>query len=671
MAGSPSLKPGELSAVKLPPGSQASVPDVYRLVAELPINTIITTNYDHLIERAFASVGKRVEVALTAWDIQKPSTHSAEALLVKLFGDVSTPDLLAPMNSPEREESWRTLLVRCTQLFDHDTELFLGFGNRDRQQLADLLGVLDSHHTRKTRILLTTERQKRSSSLNINKTIQLSQDGLKALLRELAHTTALRADRSSVLQSSILTRIRQYLRVLATDLRYSWTIDETKRVVTHEVPFRFETLDLENIRKSLPGATQDPVMAVSSSSSAITTFTDLLSRRRHIFVVGQPGSGKTTFLRALTRSLAQPFDPVMFPLYFVAQDFYRHDITSIKSLLDRLELKTGLAGLGSAAASLLDTQECVFIIDGLDELESNTATAIMRVVREFCATRPNLRYVASCRVHLLSKLVAPDLDAIIRLAPLDHRQIASFLDAWFEQKTDALQLLDVIACNDRVSELARRPLFLGMLAYSWAARRSTPISVAGLYESAVRTLLGRWDMERGVFRSNQHDPILKLEILTRLAVHVLRYQRHVLSTKEVLRVIRSFAEVRSMHPHDALTLAEEIESQSGLFARTGKEEWRFIHEGFVEYFCSRFVTERSIEEVSAAISKSGESANWIPAIVMAASALNATDAEALVSGLVQRIRRLGRAGDISAQVEQQRDLHASRYASGADLKPAK
>src|SRR5215472_8469360 len=85
------------------------IPAVYRHLAALPIAAIVTTNYDQLIEKALASVGKRAEVVLTAWDLQKPSVASEDVMVVKLFGDVSVPQLLEAnaMQSDNKEQHWR------------------------------------------------------------------------------------------------------------------------------------------------------------------------------------------------------------------------------------------------------------------------------------------------------------------------------------------------------------------------------------------------------------------------------------------------------------------------------------------------------------------------------------------------------------------------------------
>ena len=63
----------------------------HRLFASLPISTIWTTNYDRLIEDAFTSAGKRVDVKRRQADlpITKPR---ADVTVYKMHGDVDAPD---------------------------------------------------------------------------------------------------------------------------------------------------------------------------------------------------------------------------------------------------------------------------------------------------------------------------------------------------------------------------------------------------------------------------------------------------------------------------------------------------------------------------------------------------------------------------------------------------
>lgn len=63
----------------------------HRLIAKLPIGTVWTTNYDHLIERAFREAGKRCDVRLKQGNFSSPP-RGRDVTIYKMHGDASLAD---------------------------------------------------------------------------------------------------------------------------------------------------------------------------------------------------------------------------------------------------------------------------------------------------------------------------------------------------------------------------------------------------------------------------------------------------------------------------------------------------------------------------------------------------------------------------------------------------
>jgi hypothetical protein len=68
----------------------ATLTDAHRLIAALPIQTVWTTNYDDLIETAFQSLGKRIDVKRRQSDFAT-TLRRADATLYKMHGDKTDP----------------------------------------------------------------------------------------------------------------------------------------------------------------------------------------------------------------------------------------------------------------------------------------------------------------------------------------------------------------------------------------------------------------------------------------------------------------------------------------------------------------------------------------------------------------------------------------------------
>jgi hypothetical protein len=70
---------------------EAKLTENHRLIAALPVSALWTTNYDHVVEAAFADAHKRLDVKRRPEDlaVTKPRCH---ATLYKMHGDVDAPD---------------------------------------------------------------------------------------------------------------------------------------------------------------------------------------------------------------------------------------------------------------------------------------------------------------------------------------------------------------------------------------------------------------------------------------------------------------------------------------------------------------------------------------------------------------------------------------------------
>src|SRR5262249_1282529 len=118
----------------------------HRLLASLVkhgfVDTIVTTNYDTLIEDACAVLGAPLRVV--AHEAQLYSAAGDVPVLFKIHGDFSHPDLLAltPLDfqawtkRPERQK----VIAQLRALFDRKALLFLGYSLSDFNVLAELLG---------------------------------------------------------------------------------------------------------------------------------------------------------------------------------------------------------------------------------------------------------------------------------------------------------------------------------------------------------------------------------------------------------------------------------------------------------------------------------------------------------------------------------------------------
>ncbi len=104
----------------------------HRLLANLPLDTVWTTNYDKLIEQAFAEAHRRVDVKRTAESLQRPLPER-NVTIYKMHGDVDSPqDAVLTKEDYETYDLNRELFsIKLKGDLIGKTFLFIGFSFTD------------------------------------------------------------------------------------------------------------------------------------------------------------------------------------------------------------------------------------------------------------------------------------------------------------------------------------------------------------------------------------------------------------------------------------------------------------------------------------------------------------------------------------------------------------
>lgn len=128
--------------------SESSPTINHHLIARMPIDTIWTTNYDRLFERALEAGGKTVDVKVDPRDLALTRAHR-DVVLYKMHGSAERPhEAVLIKDDYERYESQRRLFASALQGdLVSKTFLFLGYSFRDPNLgyiLARIRGLLEN-----------------------------------------------------------------------------------------------------------------------------------------------------------------------------------------------------------------------------------------------------------------------------------------------------------------------------------------------------------------------------------------------------------------------------------------------------------------------------------------------------------------------------------------------
>lgn len=282
-----------------------------------------------------------------------------------------------------------------------------------------------------------------------------------------------------------------------------------------------------------------------------------LNRQRQLVLLGDPGSGKSTFVNFVTVCLAgsglehprlnlpllttplpqddeeerrnrdekpqpQPWDHgALLPIPIVLRDFAARGLpkASQRATADHLwrfftaELQTH--ALGEAAPLLkkeLLEKGGVFLLDGLDEVPTadRHREHIKQVVEDMARTFRHCHILVTSRTYAYQKQDwrLPGFAETV-LAPFSKGQMRQFIESWYvhagrlrhfnqeDTQGRAALLKQAIFSSPRLYALAERPLLLTLMAslHAWRGG-SLPEKREQLYADSVDLLLDLWEKQR-------------------------------------------------------------------------------------------------------------------------------------------------------------------------------
>lgn len=256
---------------------------------------------------------------------------------------------------------------------------------------------------------------------------------------------------------------------------------------------------------------------------------------RRLALLGEPGSGKSTFLNHLALSLAEhalspdsgwlghlpnwPASDALVPIIVTLRDLGLAAATlpaspGAATLWQFIEQQLERDQLTSASTALqraLDSNRALVLLDGLDEVTGAERRAFVKAaVAAFMARYVRCRIVITCRSLAWQdpSTRLSDLTSFT-LASFDQNDIDAFISAWYEElrRTNAIpvarerELAQALRSAVRRFDLARlasNPLLLTVMALVHTHKGTLPDARAQLYEDTVDLLLWRWEQVKGV-----------------------------------------------------------------------------------------------------------------------------------------------------------------------------
>jgi formylglycine-generating enzyme required for sulfatase activity len=440
-------------------------------------------------------------------------------------------------------------------------------------------------------------------------------------------------------------RLREaYLSHLVDRYRY---LDFRGMGVTDRVPLRLPPWARE-LRLAGRQVSDDEAEAIGQRLSEPTPVLDLLHGHDGLIILGDPGAGKTTFLKYLATRLAAGEGevlglggrlPVLLPLSAYANALATGDVP-----LDRFiaqyyrDLGIDLP-LGPMLDEALAGGGALLLLDGLDEVRGldQRHLVVERVVDFFTFRRkPGNKFILTSRV-VGYREVRPTVEGLAEctLVDFEDEEITAFIDKWTgaveraargdtavaaqEAAREQGELLEAVRRNPGVRQLAANPLLLTILALMKRQGVALPERRVELYQKYVETLLKHWNLARGLGRppSRDLDVVETVRVLAPLALwmHETSPGVGLVKREDVRRKLEEiYADREVPEPERAARrFLDDVRGYAGLLLERGAGQYGFIHLTFQEYLAAVAIAllgQQEIKPVVEALAAHVGDDNW-------------------------------------------------------------
>ena len=397
-----------------------------------------------------------------------------------------------------------------------------------------------------------------------------------------------------------------------------------------------------------------------------------LREHRFLVIVGDPGSGKSTFLKYICLTLAQAkidgkyedskinlgIDcPLPIPIIISCLDLiYYHNSNKkeidLRSFYEYLAVNLSYYNFPIEKEKIHSVlnYNCILLFDGLDEVPTDEARSqVSKLIGDIKKSHPMNRIIATSRTRAYKgDVILKDGFARCDIQPLKDEDKKLFLQNWFSVlfNVDEHELLTVgtkannayrnllyAMENDRIQTLAINPLLLTVIAIVHWNRRRLPEQRCELYDECVDVLLGqRKDAEhtqkikKPVMIDNANeaktleDRAWIRKRFSEIAFHIFKTNSEEIDNDTIVKLLTSrfidrdniIAEKARIR---AIYFLEQQEIRSGLLVRR-TNSFRFIHMSFQEYLAAWNLANQEFEEIKKDISENLMRQNWFEVFLL-------------------------------------------------------
>jgi hypothetical protein len=327
------------------------------------------------------------------------------------------------------------------------------------------------------------------------------------------------------------------------------------------------------------------------------------NQEKYLMVFGEPGIGKSTFLRKVgleaMKGNYEKYQPNLTPVLLELKEFKEEQI-DIQALIQKEFEICGFPNVEKAIPDKLKKGELLILLDGLDEVPDANTNNVITTIQNFVDQHNKNRFIISCRTAARTHFRQ---FTDIEIVEFDDQQIETFIKHWFRDEPETAQeCWQLLQQPEYASakELGQTPLLLTFLCLVYDENQAFPTNRSRLYGDALRILLERWAAENRLPNRRQIYENLSIEneeiLLSEIAYFYFSEDRLFYNQGELTDQIKTFLMDSLNAPHylDGEEILKTIEKEQGIFVERARGEYSFSHLTLQEYLTAKYIVDNNL-----------------------------------------------------------------------------
>jgi hypothetical protein len=346
---------------------------------------------------------------------------------------------------------------------------------------------------------------------------------------------------------------------------------------------------------------------LTNEKSARKNGITIANQYTHLMILGQPGAGKSTFLRKIgleaLKGKSGQIQGEIIPVLLELKQFTTNEV-NIYNIIEQEFISCQLPLAKEFTNQLLRRGKLLLLLDGLDEVPNKNFELVIDKIQEFVKEYKQNKFVISCRTAAYRQKFQNFKEFII--ADFNDQQIQQFINNWFYSEVDK-QLGTAEKCWNKIKnqkatkELARTPLLLTFLCLEYDESQDLPKKKATLYGNALDILLRRWSAEKRL----PYEPIyrqlgidLEKIMLAEIAYDNFATDKLFFSQPEVLNQIQKVIDNNDNAPKnlDVGKILDAITIEQGILVERARNVFSFSHLTLQEYLTAQYIYDNRLVE---------------------------------------------------------------------------